>query len=503
MNVSRKTKLLGFFAVVVAVSVATNLTTSYLSNKANDDYAFQNNKIPANYANFSSAASAMETDFTVAAELSIHAVVHVKTKTPVNVQRFGGFGGFSDPLLEYFFGPQQQPQRQQPQEIPMQEGSGSGVIISNDGYIVTNNHVIDKSKEIEVTLNDKRTFKAKLVGADPNTDIALLKIEAENLPVIIFGNSDSLKVGEWVLAVGNPFNLTSTVTAGIVSAKARNINIINSQMRIESFIQTDAAVNPGNSGGALVNTRGELIGINTAIASQTGSYAGYAFAVPTSIVQKVVTDLRQFGVVQRAVLGVSMGDITDQLAKEKNLKTMEGAFVGEVVENSAAEKAGIKKEDIIIQINGVDVKSSAQLQEQVGRYSPGDKITVTVLRDNKKITLKAELKNRQGNTGVVSSDAKTDVLGAEFKEPSSKVKSQFQLSYGMEVKSVSNGKFQEAGIKPGFIIVKINNQAIRSTEDIESAFDAAINTSDQFKVLNIAGIYPNGKVTYYAINLAD
>ena len=274
-------------------------------------------------------------------------------------------------------------------------------------------------------------------------------------------------------------------------------------MRIESFIQTDAAVNPGNSGGALVNTRGELIGINTAIASQTGSYAGYAFAVPTSIVQKVVTDLRQFGVVQRAVLGISMGDITDQLAKEKNLKTMEGAFVGEVIENSAAEKAGIKKEDIIIQINGVDVKSAAQLQEQVGRYSPGDKITVTVLRDNKKITLNAELKNRQGNTGVVSSNTNIDVLGATFKELSSKTKAQFQLSYGMEVKSVSKGKFQEAGIKPGFIIVKINNQAIRSTDDIESVFDAAINTSDQFKVLNIAGVYPNGKVTYYAINLAD
>ena len=306
MNVSRKTKLLGFFAAVVAVSVATNLATNYISSKSNNDYAFQNNKIPASYANFASAASAMETDFTVAAELSIHAVVHVKTKTPIK-QRFGGFGGLSDPFLEFFFGPQQ-PQREQPQQqqdIPMQEGSGSGVIISNDGYIVTNNHVIDRSKEIEVTLNDKRTFKAKLVGADPSTDIALLKIEAEDLPVIIFGNSDAVKVGEWVLAVGNPFNLTSTVTAGIVSAKARNINIINSQMRIESFIQTDAAVNPGNSGGALVNTRGELIGINTAIASQTGSYAGYAFAVPTSIVQKVVTDLRQFGVVQRAVLGVA------------------------------------------------------------------------------------------------------------------------------------------------------------------------------------------------------
>ena len=312
MNVS-KLKTAGLFVAVAAISVATTLATSHLSRNSEMVYKTGENKIPASYAAFANASSALDTDFTVAAELSVHAVVHVKTKTPMRAQ---SFGGFSDPFFEYFFGPQQRRQ-QQPQEAPMQEGSGSGVIISEDGYIVTNNHVIDGSKEIEVTLNDKRTFKATLVGADPNTDIALLKIEAEQLPVIIFGNSDALKVGEWVLAVGNPFNLTSTVTAGIVSAKARNINIINSQMRIESFIQTDAAVNPGNSGGALVNTRGELVGINTAIASQTGSYAGYAFAVPVSIVQKVVADIRKFGVVQRAVLGVSMQDITSELAKEK------------------------------------------------------------------------------------------------------------------------------------------------------------------------------------------
>jgi Do/DeqQ family serine protease len=445
----------------------------------------------------------MDTDFTLAAELSVHAVVHVKTKTPMQMQQGFGGGGFNDPFFEYFFGPQQRPQQRQPQEAPMREGSGSGVIISNDGYIVTNNHVIDKSKEIEVTLNDKRTFKAKLVGADPNTDIALLKIEAEKLPVILFGNSDSLKIGEWVLAVGNPFNLTSTVTAGIVSAKARNINIINSQMKIESFIQTDAAVNPGNSGGALVNTRGELIGINTAIASQTGSYAGYSFAIPTSIVKKVVSDIRQFGFVQRAVLGVSMKEITSEIAKEKNLKTMEGAFVDAVVENSAAEKAGVKKGDIIIKVEEVEIKSSSQLQEQIGRYSPGDKVSLTVLRDNKEIKLNAELKNRQGTTKVESGEVNLDMLGAEFKEISAKLKDQFQLDYGMEVKSVSKGKFQTAGIKEGFVIVKINNQAIRSTDDIKEVLTEAINTNDKFKVLNIAGVYPNGKVAYYAVNLGD
>lgn len=498
MNVSKKTKVFGLFVAVAAVSVATSLLTNYLYDKQGSEFAFNGNRAPVSYTAYSGAGNMAGVDFTNAAELSVHAVVHVKVKTPMQTQQFG-FP--NDPFFEYFFGRPQQPQQQQ--EIPMQEGSGSGVIISTDGFIVTNNHVIDKSKEIEVTLNDNRTYKAKLVGADPNTDIALIKIEAENLPVILFGNSDSLKVGEWVLAVGNPFNLTSTVTAGIVSAKARNINIINSQMKIESFIQTDAAVNPGNSGGALVNTRGELVGINTAIASQTGSYAGYAFAVPVSIVQKVVSDIRQFGIVQRAVLGVSMGDITDKLAKEKNLKTMEGAYVAEVVENSAAEKAGIKKEDVIIRVNDIKVKSAAQLQEQIGRYSPGDKVSITVLRDNKEVTVTAVLKNRQGNTGVVSGDVKTDMLGAEFKEISDKIKQQTQLDYGVEVNSVSKGKFQQAGIKPGFIIVKINNQAIRSVEDLESALDAAVNTNDQFKVMNIAGLYPNGKIAYYVVNLAE
>jgi len=503
MKLSQRTKLLGLFAAMVAVSVATNLTTNLISDKSNRDALFQTNEVPATYTAISKAPRAMDTDFTLAAELSVHAVVHVKTKTPMQMQQGFGGGGFNDPFFEYFFGPQQRRQQQQPQEAPMREGSGSGVIISNDGYIVTNNHVIDKSKEIEVTLNDKRTFKAKLVGADPNTDIALLKIEAEKLPVILFGNSDSLKIGEWVLAVGNPFNLTSTVTAGIVSAKARNINIINSQMKIESFIQTDAAVNPGNSGGALVNTRGELIGINTAIASQTGSYAGYSFAIPTSIVKKVVSDIRQFGFVQRAVLGVSMKEITSEIAKEKNLKTMEGAFVDAVVENSAAEKAGVKKGDIIIKVEEVEIKSSSQLQEQIGRYSPGDKVSLTVLRDNKEIKLNAELKNRQGTTKVESGEVSIDMLGAEFKEISAKLKDQFQLDYGMEVKSISKGKFETAGIKEGFVIVKINNQAIRSTDDIKEVLTEAINTNDKFKVLNIAGVYPNGKVAYYAVNLGD
>ena len=501
MNATKRMKTLGFFSLVVAVSVATNLTTNLVSQKR-DSLNSSETQLPVTYAKFAHAAHAMETDFTVAAELSIHAVVHVKTKTPMKVQQFGGFQ--NDPLFDYFFGrPQQNPRSKKDDDTPMQEGVGSGVIITNDGYIVTNNHVVDGSSEIEVTLNDKRTFKAKLIGADPNTDIALIKIDAEKLPVIAFGNSDSLKVGEWVLAVGNPFNLTSTVTAGIVSAKARNINIINTKMPIESFIQTDAAVNPGNSGGALVNTRGELVGINAAIASQTGSYAGYAFAIPVSIVQKVVSDIRQYGVVQRALLGVKIKDIDSKLAKEKKLKTLEGAYVEEVNNQSAAKSAGIKEGDVINNVNGVPVKSRAEVQEQVGRYRPGDKITVTVVRGDSEEKLKVELKNSQGNYGVVSSQDSKDVLGATFKDVDAKIKDKLDLDYGVEIKSLTKGKLADQGIKPGFIILKINSQAVRSAEDVQAAFDAAMNNGEREKALFIVGVYPTGKVTYYIINLAE
>lgn len=487
--------VIGLLALVVAVSVATTVLVNRSNQKAQLQNGFAQQQIPANYARLLNAPRSTDTDFTLAAELTVNAVVHVKVKA--EVQQPYGFGGRGD-IFEYFFGPQQRPQ--QPQ---IREGSGSGVIISNDGYIVTNNHVIDRSREIEVILNDKRSYSAKVVGADPNTDIALLKIEEKNLPVVIFGNSDSLKVGEWVLAVGNPFNLTSTVTAGIVSAKARSINILNAPLRIESFIQTDAAVNPGNSGGALVNTRGELVGINTAIASQTGTYSGYSFAVPSSIVQKVVSDLRQHGVVQRAVLGVNIGDITSELAKEKGIKTMSGVYVGGVVQNSAAEKAGVKEGDIITDVNGVTVKSTAELQEQVGRYSPGDKISLEVLRDNKKLKMQVELKNQQGNTDLVKSDIGIDVLGASFRKADEQIRQKFGIDYGVEVQSVSSGKFQSAGISKGYIILKINNLKMDSPEDIQTAFKTALDNNDNNKVLWITGFYPNGKTAYYAIDLTN
>ena len=322
-------------------------------------------------------------DFTKAAEMSVGAVVHVKTKYNVY-----GRQQYVDPFYQFFFG---RPQQQQPQA--QAQASGSGVILSEDGYIVTNNHVIAQANEIEVVLNDKRSFPAQLIGTDPNTDIALLKIEATGLPTLEMGNSDDLKVGEWVLAVGNPFNLTSTVTAGIVSAKARNINILDADMKIESFIQTDAAVNPGNSGGALVNTRGELVGINTAIASQTGSYAGYAFAVPTSIVQKVVADLRQYGSVQRALLGIRMLDITADVQQYYGLNSLEGVYIAEVVTGSAAEKGGVLEGDVIVAMDGININSSSELQEKIARKNPGDEVTLTVLRNSKRLDLRVKLTN--------------------------------------------------------------------------------------------------------------
>ena len=314
-------------------------------------------------------AAAGAVDFTEAAEKTVNAVVHVKTSYAQVQQYVSPF--------DFFFGFRGY---QQPQPV---QGAGSGVILSTDGYIVTNNHVIDRAEKINVTLNDKRTFPAKLVGADPGTDIAVLKIEAQDLPFISMGNSDALRLGEWVLAVGNPFNLTSTVTAGIVSAKARSINILSENFKIESFIQTDAAVNPGNSGGALVNTRGELVGINTAIASQTGGYMGYSFAVPSTIVSKVSTDIIEFGVVQRAVLGVALQELTSETAQQLGLKEVKGVLVQGVFEGSAAEAAKLRRGDVIFKVNDVEVNTVAQLQEQLGKFRPNDQVSLTVNRSNK------------------------------------------------------------------------------------------------------------------------
>jgi len=438
-------------------------------------------------------------DFTYAAEKSVNSVVHVTTM--YKVQTLQGLGGDIEQLFEFFFGiPQNPRQQEEPKEQP--GGTGSGVILSEDGYIVTNNHVIAQASSIEITLNDKRTFKAEVVGADPTTDIALLKIDATDLTPLVFGNSDLLKVGEWVLAVGNPFNLTSTVTAGIVSAKARNINILTADLKIESFIQTDAAVNPGNSGGALVNTKGELVGINTAIASRTGSFAGYSFAVPASIVSKVVADLKEFGVVQRAILGVQLRDINAEFAKEKKLPTLEGVYVANVMEKGAAQLAGIKEGDILTAIEGSRVKSMAELQEQIGRYRPGDIVEVAVLRNGKEQKLMVELRNLAGDTGIVKA-IDLSQLGAKFQPINDSAKRKFGVNAGLEVISVDrSGRLAKAGVQKGYIILKANKLTIHSEENLAIAFEQVI-ADDEDKVLLLVGVYPNGQVVYYAVDLNE
>lgn len=481
-------KELGILVAVAAVSAGVSCL--YVKHYGNNEKIIiqETQQAPVQYSAYTHDGEPV--DFTYAADKSVNAVVHVMTTYEVQQSQM------SDPFLEYFFGErnfQQAPQKRQ--------ASGSGVILSKDGYIVTNNHVVDGAAQVNVVLNDKRQFKAQIVGTDPTTDLALLKVDADDLPTLPIGNSDNLKVGEWVLAVGNPFNLTSTVTAGIVSAKARNINILSGDMKIESFIQTDAAVNPGNSGGALVNTRGELVGINAAIASQTGSYTGYAFAIPTSIMSKVVADLKEYGTVQRALLGVQIRDIDADFAKEKNLETMEGAYVASVGSQSAASDAGIKEGDIITHVSGNKVKTVSELQEKISRFRPGDKVQITLLRNGKQETVSVTLKNMMGNTNVVK-NYDTKQLGATLTPLTDKQKSNLGINYGLQVTSVEKGgRFQQAGIPKGYIILRINNQKVTSTTDVESIISTL--KGEQEKALFISGILPNGKVVYYAVDMNE
>lgn len=451
-------------------------------------------------------------DFTTVAEQSINGVVSIKGYTTTR----GGYAGrgqqeYVDPFFEYFFGPgfsqrgQRRQQQEQPQEQPL--GLGSGVILSKDGYIVTNNHVIDGADRLDVTLNDNRTFNATVIGTDPTTDLALIKIEAEDLPVIKFGDSEKLKVGEWVLAVGNPFGFTSTVTAGIVSAKGRSISSMTrarqSQMGIESFIQTDAAVNPGNSGGALVNTSGELVGINTAIYSQTGNYAGHSFAIPTSIVAKIISDLKEYGAVQRAVLGIETGELTSDLAKEKGITAVTaGLYVGNVIQGGAAEEAGLKSGDVITGINGHATHNFGELQEQLSKYSPGDKISVEFVRDNRHMTANVNLRNGQGNTKITRAGTVSD-LGAVFAAVPKEKLQQLNIRNGVEVRELTDGKLKAAGIKPGFVIVEINNARVSSASDIEQMYKAIMKADGYDKVMFITGVYPTGRRVYFAVDLAQ
>lgn len=447
------------------------------------------------------------TDFTSAAESTVNGVVSIKSFATARSQYQSGGDMFGDPLFDFFFGPQrpQRQQRQQRQPEQRQMGLGSGVILSADGYIVTNNHVIDGAERLEVTLNDNRSFNATVIGTDPSTDVALIKIDANDLHVIPIGDSESLKIGEWVLAVGNPFGFTSTVTAGIVSAKARSISSVTGHFNggIESFIQTDAAVNPGNSGGALVNLSGELVGINTAIYSQTGNYAGYSFAIPTSIVKKVVTDLKQYGTVQRAVLGIAFGELTTDLAKEKNITaTNYGLYIGSVEDRSAAFEAGLKEGDVIIAINGTPTRNTAQLQESIAKFRPGDKISITYIRNNSKHTANVTLRNASGNTKLTHANDFT-ALGCAFKKVPAETMKQLEISSGVQVTGIKDGKFKNAGIKEGFIILQINDSRIASQEDIEKMYSAIMKSRGTDKVMFIVGIYPTGRKVYYAVDLAE
>lgn len=459
--------ILGGFVAIGGSKLLENKQGFPEKEKNNDSFAR-----PVKYNDISNTSI----DFTYAAEKAVHGVVHIKTAYAVQ---------HGNTLYDFLFRDQQQ---------SPYLGSGSGVILSPDGYIVTNNHVVEMSNEIEVVLDDKRTFKAKLVGKDPSTDLALLKIDANDLAVIPIGNSDDIRIGEWVLAVGNPFNLTSTVTAGIISAKGRNINIMQGQYSIESFIQTDAAVNPGNSGGALVNIKGELVGVNAAIATKTGSFSGYSFAIPASIVEKVVSDLKEYGIVQRALLGVSILDVDAEIAKSLDLEKIEGVLVDATLKGGSAEKAGILKNDIIIKVGSASVNKVAELQEKISRYRPGDKVDITLIRDKKIKKVTVLLQNKIGNTDIISSDV-FSVLGANFSPLSKKELEKLGLNSGVRVTELAPGKLLKAGVREGYIITHINRLPVNSLGDIDKAL------KDASGGVYIRGIYPNGLVEYYAFGL--
>jgi len=423
-------------------------------------------------------------DFTFAAENCVKAVVHVKVLSKGAVQSYS--------LFDFFFG-NGVPQSQERTQL----SAGSGVIIRPDGYIVTNSHVVSKADEISVTLENNKTYPAKLIGADQVTDIALLKIEASSLPFLEFGDSEALRLGEWVIAIGNPYNLTSTITAGIVSAKGRSMPSTDGEFKIESFIQTDAAVNPGNSGGALVNTRGELIGINTAIASRTGSFTGYSFAVPSSIAEKVVNDLTDFGQVKRAMLGISMQEIDSDLASEKGIKEIDGVYIADVTRGGAAYKAGIRTSDVLVSVNGRPVGSGPAVQEQISKYRPNDKIKIGILRNGKQKEFSVVLEGNDGTSLFVEmSGSEIETLfGATLQKASKDNLRKLGLIQGVEVTTVKDGKFKEAGIRSGFIITHINQEAVGDIKSIETLVRRSGRS------LLIEGRYPDGGVVYYGMGI--
>ncbi|ERI85587.1 Do family serine endopeptidase [Bacteroides pyogenes] len=494
--------ILGIGAIILLSSGVAGLTTYKLVKAHEESKEISFNDLFKQNSNVKLAAfdavSSQPVDLTQAAENSLHAVVHIKSTQESKTKTIQQ----APDIFDFFFGDGRGQQRQI--QTQPRVGFGSGVIISKDGYIVTNNHVVEGADEISVKLNDNREFKGRIIGSDPGTDLALVKVEADDLPTIPVGDSDALKVGEWVLAVGNPFNLTSTVTAGIVSAKARTLGVYNGG--IESFIQTDAAINQGNSGGALVNARGELVGINSVLSSPTGAYAGYGFAIPTSIMTKVVSDLKKYGTVQRALLGIRGGSITDEQfsdelkKKAKELGVVEGVLVAEVIDGGSASGADIKVDDVIIGIDNKRVKNMADLQESLAKHRPGDKVKVKLIRNKKEKTVEVLLKNEQGTTKIVK-DAGMEVLGAAFKELSDDLKKQLNLGYGLQVTGVSSGKMADAGIRKGFIILRANDQPLRKVSDLEEVLKAAVKSPNQ--VLFLTGVFPSGKRGYFAVDLTQ
>jgi serine protease Do len=479
-------RIFSVFAIAV-LGGATTLGLNHLFFTPEAIVANANTPAQVHYTNLSGSGGPV--DFRDAADQTIHAVVHVKTK-------FTTTQTYYDPFQGFFGGNGMQTVPQQ------QEASGSGVIISNDGYIVTNYHVVENADNIEVTLNDKRTYDAKVIGTDPNTDLAVVKIEEKNLPFITYGNSDDVKVGEWVLAVGNPFNLTSTVTAGIVSAKARNINLISTNGSgsgaVESFIQTDAAVNPGNSGGALVNTSGQLIGINSAIASSTGSFAGYSFAIPVNLVRKVVADLMEFGTVQRGYLGVNIKDVDANLVKEKNLDKLNGVYVESVISDGSAADAGLEGGDVITKVGDVDVNNVSELQEQINHFRPGDKVVITYSRGSKEKSATVVLKNKNNSTALLKKDDESDqaeTLGATFETVPPEDMTRLNIQNGLRVSKLEAGKLRNSGIREGFIITSVDKNKVSTPDELKKILD------NKKGGILIEGVYPNGSRAYYAFGM--
>jgi Do/DeqQ family serine protease len=476
----KKYFVLLFFASICGGIVAVG-TYRFIEKRNSEQKTFNQTTTPSQLVSYNSGIT-NGCDFVQAAEMTVHAVVNIRTEFQRRTTLYNDFFGF-------FSNPYENTQTL--------TASGSGVIISTDGYIVTNNHVVQEAEKIEVTLNDKHIYIAKLVGSDPSTDLALLKIDANELPTILYGNSDDVRIGEWVLAVGNPFNLTSTVTAGIVSAKARNINILgknSNESPIESFIQTDAAVNPGNSGGALVNTKGELIGINAAIASNTGSYNGYSFAIPVNIVRKVTEDLKNFGIVQRAYLGVSIAEIDGKLAENKKLNNIKGVYVGAVIDNGAAASAGLKDGDIIISINGKTVNSNSELLEAVSQYRPADKILLSIERNGNLMDFNVVLQNQHGKTDLIHKEDKQvfNLLGATFEALNNEALTKYNLNNGIKINKLNNSVLKNAGIRENFIIIEIDKKAVRNLNDLKTF------TNKKGQTL-ITGTYPGDWRTYYFI----